>query len=55
MSKVIVKKGEYVETGAIVGLVGSTGNTRGKRNGAHLHFEVIINGKRCNPLPYLIW
>lgn len=33
----------------VVGYVGSTGAA----NGNHLHFEVLINGVRVDPLPYL--
>lgn len=44
-----VNIGQYVEAGEILGYTGSTGNTFG----AHLHFEVIINMVRKNPLCYL--
>jgi murein DD-endopeptidase MepM/ murein hydrolase activator NlpD len=32
--------------------MGNTGNVRGV-TGIHLHFEVIINGVRVNPLGYV--
>ena len=44
-----VSKGEYVAQGQVLGIVGTTGNS----TGLHLHFEVRINGKCVNPLPYL--
>ncbi len=48
-SKLLVKAGEKVTAGQTISLVGSTGNSTGN----HLHFEVILNGTRVNPSPYL--
>ncbi len=51
-SRLLVSPGEYVEAGQTIGLMGNTGNVRG-RTGIHLHFEVIVNGARVNPLGYV--
>lgn len=44
-----VKVGQIVEKGQEIGYMGDTGYTFG----AHLHFQVIENGKNVDPLPYL--
>ncbi len=49
LSKFYVKKGQKVSKGETIGAMGSTGWS----TGPHLHFEVIINGKRYNPLNYI--
>ena len=49
MSAVLVKSGQTVSAGQIVGLVGSSGMS----TGPHLHFEVRIDGTPVDPLPYL--
>lgn len=45
MSKLIVKEGDQVKRGQIIGYSGSTGRS----TGPHLHFELRINGKTKNP------
>jgi len=45
----LVKKGQYVKKGSIIGKVGRTGNA----SGPHLHFEIRLSGKPVNPLSYL--
>lgn len=49
LSKFYVKEGQKVSKGETIGAMGSTGWS----TGSHLHFEVIINGKKYNPLNYI--
>ncbi len=46
MSKFAVKKGDKVKQGQTIGYVGSTGFS----TGPHVHFEMVKNGVKINPL-----
>lgn len=48
MSKFALKPGDVVERGDIIGYVGNTGLS----TGPHLHYEVIRNGIKVNPVHY---
>lgn len=49
LSATLVKVGQAVTQGTVVGLEGSTGNS----TGPHLHFELRIGGRPIDPTPYL--
>ena len=46
LSGVGVSCGQSVYQGSLIGALGNTGNS----SGAHLHFEMIYNGAKVNPL-----
>ena len=48
LSKILVKKGQIVSEGQIVGKMGKTGRV----DGAHLHYEISVNGKSKDPAIY---
>jgi len=45
MSKIKVSEGQRVKQGDVIGYVGTTGRS----TGAHLHYEVILDGQQVNP------
>jgi murein DD-endopeptidase MepM/ murein hydrolase activator NlpD len=49
LSKFSIEKGESVSKGQAIGEMGSTGWS----TGSHLHFEIIIGGKKLNPLNHI--
>ena len=48
-SQILVNVEDMVEQGQVIGLVGGTGRV----TGAHLHWEVLVNGVQVNPLDWL--
>ena len=50
MSRIAVDAGTRVKKGQLIGYVGSTGRS----TGPHLHYEVRIDGKAVNPVPYMV-
>ena len=48
LSKILVKKGEQVKRGQLIGELGSSGRS----TGPHLHYEVRYHDKALNPLYY---
>lgn len=49
LNAIKVVKGQTVSRNQVIGLIGSTGRS----SGPHLHFEVLRNGARVNPLYYV--
>jgi murein DD-endopeptidase MepM/ murein hydrolase activator NlpD len=48
--QILVAKGDHVERGQTIALVGNTGRS----SAPHLHYEVIKDGKAVDPLEYII-
>ncbi len=49
LHKLLVKKGDYVEEGQIIGKMGATGRAAG----AHLHYEIKVDKKSVNPYNFI--
>jgi murein DD-endopeptidase MepM/ murein hydrolase activator NlpD len=49
MSAILVREGDEVRIGSILGRVGSTGRS----TGPHLHYETRVNGEAVDPLRFL--
>ncbi len=49
LSKLLVKKGQKIKQDEILGLSGATGRV----TGPHLHFSIIIDSKRIDPLDFI--
>lgn len=50
LDKILVKKGDSVKRGDVIGLMGNTGRS----TGPHVHYEVRINGTPVNPEKYIL-
>lgn len=48
-SKLLVEQGQWVQKGEVIALSGQSGVA----TGPHLHYEVMISGKRVNPIAYM--
>lgn len=49
LSKILVADGQHVKRGQLIAFSGSTGRS----TGPHLHYEVRIDGRAVNPVPFL--
>ena len=49
LAKINVKRGDIVNEGQVIGKMGRTGKVKG----AHLHYEISVNGKSQNPAKYI--
>lgn len=54
---ILVREGDFIEAGQQIGTVGNTGRVNGAGDyvgaGAHLHWEIWVNGIQVNPLDWL--
>jgi len=49
LSQIMVQPGQRITRGQLIGRMGSTGRS----TGSHLHYEVRIEGKAVNPIPFM--
>jgi murein DD-endopeptidase MepM/ murein hydrolase activator NlpD len=49
LSRILIRAGAQVKRGQLIGYMGSTGRS----TGSHLHYEVRIDGKPVNPIPFM--
>jgi murein DD-endopeptidase MepM/ murein hydrolase activator NlpD len=50
LNKILVRQGQRVKRGDVIGLVGNTGLS----TGPHLHYQVSVNSTPANPLRYVL-
>jgi murein DD-endopeptidase MepM/ murein hydrolase activator NlpD len=48
LTKYIVRQGQRVQRGQVIGYVGTTGQSEAN----HLHYEVLLNGSQVNPMNF---
>ena len=51
LSKLLVRDGQEVKRGDVLGLIGSTGRYS---TGPHLHYQIAVNDKVVDPLQYIL-
>jgi murein DD-endopeptidase MepM/ murein hydrolase activator NlpD len=49
LSQVLVSAGDHINRGQLIARMGSTGRS----TGSHLHYEVRIDGRPVNPIPFM--
>lgn len=49
LSTIAVRPGQRIKRGDVIGRMGSTGRS----TGSHLHYEVRIDGRAVNPIPFM--
>ncbi len=51
LSKILVRSGQEIKRGDVLGLIGSTGRYS---TGPHLHYQIAVNDKVVDPLQYIL-
>ena len=49
MSRLVVRTGQTIRRGDVIGYVGSSG----RATSPHLHYEILLNGQAINPFRLL--